>query len=72
MSTEYKNSEDVPSDILCKRLKELSKAVTRGERGMREFYMSIPVQVDQDADFVIGEAARRIKALENTLKILEP
>jgi len=68
MSTEYKTSDEVPSEVLCKRLKELSDAVTKGEQGMREFYMSIPAQWDHDADLVLAAAAKRIKNLE--LKLL--
>lgn len=67
MSTKYKTGDEVPSAILCNRLKELSKAVTRGEKGMNEFYMRIPAEVDHDADLVLSAAAKRIADLEMLL-----
>lgn len=67
MSTKYKIGDEVPLEIICKRLKELSEAVTEGERGIRrEFYMSIPAQVDHDADLVLAAAAKRIQSLSKT------
>ena len=69
MSTTYIKAEEVPSNILCKRLEELSSAVTKGSRGTNEFTMHIPIEVDRDADFVIGEAARRIMRLEKQLEL---
>ena len=72
MSAKYKIGDEVPSAILCARLRELSSAVTKGEKGIkREFYMSVPAQVDHDADLVIGYAARRIEQLEEKLKSLK-
>ena len=51
MNNRYKYSDEVPDNVLCKRLKELSTAVTKGKVGIdREFYMSIPAQVEHDAD----------------------
>jgi len=67
MSTQYKLTDHVPSDILCKRLEELATAVTKGEKGMSEFDMRIPAEVDHDADLVLSEAARRIMELERKL-----
>ena len=68
MSAKYKIGDEVPSEILCKRLRELANAVTKGEKGVRrEFYMSIPAQVDHDADLVLSAAAKRIEALEAKL-----
>jgi len=62
----YENSEDVPTDILCKRLETLSDAVTKGKEGInREFYMSIPSRLDHDADLVILEASNRIKYIQS-------
>jgi hypothetical protein len=56
----------VPSKILCSRLRELSEAVTEGEKGVkREFYMSVPAQVEHDADLVLDAAAKRIECLQN-------
>ena len=73
MSTKYKQSKDVPSEVLCARLKELGRAVSNGRESItREFYMRVPAEVDNDADLVISEAGRRIKRLEARLeKILE-
>lgn len=62
MSKKYTTGKDVPLDVLCKRLDELSDAVTRGKASIdREFYMRIPAEVDNDADLVIAEASRRLK-----------
>lgn len=67
MSTKYKIANDVPSDILCKRLDQLSDAITKGKTSIdREFCMSIPAQCDHDADLVLAAAAKRIRDLENT------
>ena len=68
MSNKYKNSCDVPNSVLCERLAQLSDAVTKGKKGIdREFYMSIPAQLDNDADLVISEAKIRIMKLEKNL-----
>lgn len=65
MSTKYKIADQVPSDILCRRLDELSSAVTKGEAEVRRvFYMSIPAQCDHDADLVLAAASKRIQDLE--------
>lgn len=65
MSTKYKIGDEVPSEVLCERLMELSDAVTKGEKGIkREFYMSIPAQVDHDADLVLAAAGKKIETLE--------
>lgn len=62
MSTKYNISDDVPSEVLCKRLGELSDAVTKGRKGIeREFYMSVPAQCDLDADLVLSASAKRIE-----------
>ena len=64
MSTKYKNSSDVPIDVIVARLKELSDAITGGrESQSREFTMRIPAECDRDADLVISEAANRIEQL---------
>lgn len=69
MSNKYMIGSEVPSEILCKRLNELSKAVTKGKVSInREFYMRIPAEVDNDADLVLSEASRRITELELKLK----
>ena len=63
MSNKYKHGDQVPTEVLCNRLRELTKAITAGDFGQsmkREFNMRIPAEVDRDADLVIGEAARRL------------
>src|SRR5690554_4533932 len=64
MSTKYRNSRDVPLDIIIARLNDLSDAVTGGRESQeREFTMRIPAECDRDADLVIGEAASRLAKL---------
>jgi len=63
MSRKYKNASDVPADVICKRLEELSDAVTKGDKGSHQFTMRIPAEVDRDADIVLDEAARRLKQI---------
>ena len=70
MSSKYKDSKDVPSEVLVKRLKELSDAATKGREGQSEFNMRIPAQVDRDADIVLLEAALRLERLENEVHLL--
>ena len=43
------------------RLRELSDAVTKGPKGMREFYMSIPAEPERDADLVLAAAADELE-----------
>jgi len=73
MSRKYKNSHEVPTEELCERLKQLSRAVTKGKDEIdREFTMSIPAELDRDADLVLDEAAKRLRRLEienNDLRI---
>lgn len=58
----------VETEVLVRRLNQLSDAVTKGRTGIeREFYMSIPARRDHDADLVLSEAAARITALESAL-----
>jgi hypothetical protein len=65
MSNQYKHGEDVPTDVLTKRLDELSDACTkRGEDFEREFTIRIPAELDRDADLVMHEASRRLVQLE--------
>jgi len=52
----------ITNEQLATRLRELSDAVTLGERGRSEFTMSIPVNVERDADIILDEAARRLAA----------
>ena len=68
MSTKYKIGDDVPSEILCKRLEKLSKAVTEGRDSIaREFCMRVPAECDYDADLVLSAAAKRIRDLERKI-----
>ena len=61
MSTKYKNTRDVPLDVLVARLNELSDAIRGGKDTRdREFTMRIPAECDRDADLVIAEAAKRL------------
>ena len=72
MSTKYKNSKDVPMEVLLERLDELADAVTGGKVSRdREFTMRIPAECDRDADLVISEAMNRIKALQHRVRYLE-
>ena len=65
MTTKYRYGKDVPSEILLARLEELVKAITNGKSSLlREFNMSVPAELDRDADLVLSEAAARIKKLE--------
>ena len=65
MSTDYKASKDVPTSIICNRLKQLSDAVTKGKDAInREFGMRIPAECDYDADLVLSEAAVRLNDLQ--------
>jgi len=62
MTKKYKDSAEVPTEILCKRIDELSDAVTHGRESLlREYYMSIPARLDHDADLVLSEASNRLK-----------
>ena len=61
MTTKYKNSKDIPTAILIKRLKELVKACTIGR--MNEFDMRVPAERDRDADLVLREVANRLEKM---------
>ena len=64
MSTKYKRTKEVPTDILIARLKELADAITKGREAVdREFTMRVPAECDRDADLVLVEAARRLEKL---------
>ena len=69
MSTKYKNSKDIPTEVLCKRLEALSDAVTKGHAGRGEFTMSMPAQLDRDADLVLSEAANRLRRLSSVVEL---
>ena len=62
MSSKYKNSRDVPTAVLVKRLNELSDAIAGGNKSFyNEFTMRIPAECDRDADLVLAEAANRLE-----------
>jgi len=65
MSTKYKSSKEVPTEVLIERLKELSRAVAHRKLNNfeNEFTMRIPAECDRDADLVLSEAANRLKLL---------
>ena len=68
MSRQYKYGDRVPTDVLVKRLDELAMAVTKGQKGMDEFYMRIPAELDHDADLVMSECAMRLEKYEKVLR----
>ena len=72
MSTIYKNSKDVPMEVLLERLDELADAVTGGKVSRdREFTMRIPAECDRDADLVISQAVIIIRELQAKVSELE-
>jgi len=63
MSNKYKNSEDVPTEMLVNRLKELVNALVdrpSSKTWSSEFTMRIPAELDRDADLVMSELGRRL------------
>lgn len=65
MSTKYKIGDDVPTEVLAKRLAELSDAVTKGPPiVVREFVMRVPAEVDHDADLVLSSSAKRLEKIQ--------
>ena len=72
MSIKYKFSDEVPSVVLVTRLRELSDAITKGSKMIASaFYMSVPAQVDHNADLVLEGAAKRIEDLLKLLKEMD-
>ena len=80
MSLQYKESSEVPNDVLINRLIELSDAVISRMKGDStpmeiEFTCRIPAEVDRDVDIVLREVARRLRKINqleqecNQLKI---
>lgn len=70
MSNQYSTTDEIPSETLCARLEQLSKAVTEGKEAVeREFTMRVPAECDRDADLVLYRAAKRIRELEAKTKI---
>ena len=69
MSTKYKIDDEIPSEVICQRLRELSKAITDGKVAIsREFTMRIPAECDRDADIVLSKAATLIEQLRAELE----
>lgn len=65
MSTKYRDSADVPTDVIVARLRRLVGAITGGRESMDgEFTMRVPAECDRDADLVLAEAARRLEQAE--------
>jgi hypothetical protein len=69
MSTKYQHSKEVPTEVLIKRLEELSDAVVArmnrdNDKFEREFTCRIPAELDRDADLVLSEASKRLIELE--------
>ncbi len=63
MSRDYRRSQDVPTEVLVKWLRELAYVVSLGRERMRgEFTMRIPAEVDRDVDLVLVECARRLES----------
>ena len=76
MTTKYNKPEEVPTEILVKRLDELSDAVAARMQGnnakfQREFTCRIPAELDRDADLVLNGAAMRISELVKRIAKLE-
>ena len=72
MSTIYKNSKDVPMEVLLERLDELADAARNGrETQDREFTIRIPAECDRDADLVISQAVIIIRELQAKVSELE-
>ena len=64
MSNKYKHGDYVPTEVIVSRLRELVDVITKRHVDMKyEFSMSIPAQLDRDADLVISEAANRLEKL---------
>lgn len=64
MSTRYKHGDIVPSAVLWLRLDTLAETIAgSGENPHweREFTMSIPAELDRDADLVMAEAGKRLR-----------
>ena len=70
MSLNYDTKDEVPTELLCERLEQLSDAVTKGKDAiLRDFDMRIPAEVDRDADCVLAEAAKRLLDLQQRCQI---
>ena len=70
MSRIYKHGEEVPNEVLAKRLDELSNVCTESPFNSNQFSMRIPAELDRDADLVLSEAASRLRQ-DKTAEIVE-
>lgn len=69
MSLKYSHGERVSNEDLTKRLNELADFVTKGPDVIRRnFGMSVPAQLDRDADLVLSAAAMRIAEQDEQLQ----
>ena len=66
MSIKFKDSKDIPTDVLVNRVREIVGAITAPSerRLMTELSMRAPAELDRDADLVLSEVARRLTAFE--------
>jgi hypothetical protein len=69
MSNIYKTAGDVPNEVLAKRLIELGHLV--GEQNFRDFTMSVPAELDRDADLVLSMAGHRLLTQQKRIAELE-
>ncbi|GEM_PF-3381698 len=71
MSTKYKQPSEVPTEILVKRLSELSDCFNDRDKFDREYTRRIPAELDRDADLVMSNSSERlIKQAEQIKNIL--
>lgn len=71
MSNKYKHADEIPTEVIVSRLKELAKAVTKGpDEVRREFTMRVPAERDRDADLVLMEAAQQLEKVTEERDLL--
>lgn len=68
MSNDYRAVEDVPIDVLARRLETLSGSIVRRET--HELTLRVPAELDRDADIVLSEVALRIHDLRAAFGVL--
>lgn len=68
MSTEYKDPTQVPTEKLAYRLFRLAQAVFEGDYAE---FMRVPAELDHDAEFVLQEASRRLRASRTAFDLHE-
>lgn len=62
MSTKYKEFSEVPTSVLASRLAQIGEQLTKGN--FSDLSMSIPAQLDRDADLVLTNAGVRLIELQ--------